>query len=156
MDLYLDVDGVVNALSKNHPNTWEQWRVQIAHPVDGDFSIRWSPDMVERLNGLGLNVLWVTTWQHDAEVWIQNMTGIEASGVLPLDYEHYDRMAKFTAVYQHRYLREGEPFIWIDDVDIPRKAKEVFPEALLIRPTANYGITPGHIREMREFIQQHT
>lgn len=123
-DIYLDVDGVLNAVSVRDPESWG-WGGSNVVRANG-FSIRYSPVAVERLNALAarpdVHMRWLTTWLNDAPQLLAPMIGLEGQGwpVLGQD-EHDDAMRsgvgpwwKFSAVRRH-FETTGHRAVWIDD-----------------------------------------
>jgi len=79
--IYLDVDGVLNAVSKKSPTLtatgWGEWKTA---PVNG-WPILWAPELITALNELAaredVTFKWLTTWTDDAAKVLSPAIGIE-------------------------------------------------------------------------------
>lgn len=155
----LDVDGVINAGRAG----WGRAPVakQVYCPsLRQSFRIRWEPALLERIkamHALGVaEVRWCTTWAPDATeleaalrmphlepCWTTHINGLEASAA---------KLARASAV-----LAEGRRLIWTDDREVPLEGEYPYDEmtadgrALLIRPNAQKGLRPEHLRDILEF-----
>lgn len=48
-------------------------------------------------------------------------------------------------------IKPGEKFVWFDDAAIKRPFIDAHPEALLIKPLINYGLTRENIQTIKEY-----
>lgn len=165
-DIYLDVDGVLNAVSPSTPRSWG-WGESECVTVNG-FPIRYSPLLVERLNALAaredVTVWWLTTWERDAATLLAPAIGLNGSAweVLGTD-EHYskelaDGWWKWHAVVDH-FLSSGTRAVWIDDdLGFDRKAQEwaamhVADGTLLtVSPATHRGLTVAEFDAIESWI----
>lgn len=76
----LDVDGVLNALSKKAPATWDDWQRGFAEAEGTSYPILFSPTVVStiaRWHDQGLyEVRWLTTWRHHANTSLRHLLGL--------------------------------------------------------------------------------
>lgn len=124
VDVYLDVDGVLNAVCKEPRPAWGWPDCERVH-VDG-FLITYSPTMVRSINALAerahVTMFWLTTWLHDA-VELASIIGLKAAQwpvLEPADYYVGPRSRewwKIEAIREHS-LPRGNRVLWVDD-DIP-------------------------------------
>ena len=166
----LDFDGVLNAIArKPDPSAWprELWVTGTAE-VDG---VAWPVlaarpvlAFVREVHVAGLaEIRWHSTWQQHADAVIRPLLELPAFPVQPSP-EHglgraYEGWWKLPAA--ERVLHEEKrPLLWTDD-DIRSErtrpgrglgAVEGAERALLISPRANIGLTPKHLRQIREFL----
>ena len=85
--LLLDVDGVLNAISrKGDPSAWPDWQQGQARNRHGQYPILYSPTVVASVRrwydeGLA-EITWLTTWLDDANGELRNLLGLPAFPVL--------------------------------------------------------------------------
>lgn len=169
--LFLDVDGVLNALDGLNKGDWDDFKkVKVEAPLGGvygiggyRFTMRFSKTMCAALAALDVEIHWATTWEHLANENLWRHTGLN-------DYPVACRMATgmthgiatgeeiWWKWVQIRKMLEVDPrpMIWCDDEAIPAHAHE-WLEAngvahLLIAPDEKVGLTRDHLRRCREFI----
>lgn len=147
--LFLDVDGVVSALSSRHG--FGDGR---RHRVDG-FDLTLSKSLGLRLRALDVDVLWLTTWGEQANdigrliglpeypIAGSPPNGATSSGPWKLD------------LVRERVQGERRPFVWADDDAIGPEA-EVWAGGidvpnLLIKPRSNRGLTPADVDAVEVF-----
>lgn len=122
--IFLDVDGVLNAVTKKpDPSQWPEWR-------DAEcmgFTIRYAPEVGRRLGALaalpGVELRWLTTWEHDANEWIAPLFDWPKALVMERhDIEaHRSGLLVATSGWwkfdEVKALHEEDPvpFVWIDD-----------------------------------------
>jgi hypothetical protein len=153
--IFLDVDGVLNAVRDNNPQFWEEWKVEVC---DG-YEIRHALDMGRALQAIferdDVEVIWLTTWEDTANDWITPLFGWEKfPSILNTGA---DGWWKLEAVKQMWEL-DKTPFIWIDD-DISYDPESIEwaeglsdSDRLIISPRTSTGITPYHIELIEGFI----
>lgn len=176
-NIYIDVDGVLNALpyDEEHFEVWprESWREEKLN----NFPITWSVDLVAALNDIAaredVTFKWLTTWCELAQEHIApglQLVGAEKWAVT-------DDTRSGEAVWQNSFNSEwwklralkrdlevnGEPdkIVWIDDDHgyygtyrsnwaIERTQNE---QLLVVQPRTSLGLTPAHIEDILEFIE---
>lgn len=169
--IYLDVDGVLNAVHKNFPTFgWENWdRVRV-----NGYVITYSPDMVAALNEIadidGVEFVWLTTWQENAKTLIApaiKLNGQEWDVALNPDMDAhgfanhniFGPWWKKNTLKNHVYNNPVDRIIWIDD-DIAHAegADDWFhafdQDTLAIAPFTVAGLTPDDICAMIDFINE--
>lgn len=164
--IYLDVDGVINAISMKPPvqNTgWEgEWRTE---KVDG-YNILFSVELIERLNALAaredVQITWLTTWCDRAASMISPALGLNGEDwpVISATKEEmgYDRgWWKLAKLRQHRKLHGlYGPSYWLDDdlhfyQPAVKYVDEEYPHLRAISPIMHHGLTKKHIEEIEAF-----
>lgn len=146
--IYLDVDGVLNAISGRTPAKryvgWEEYRE--VH-VKG-FRIHYAPALIAALNELAaredVTFKWLTTWKHDAAQRLSDAIGLNGQDWEVLDGDLHawggDTWWKLTAI---RNDHDGRA-IWIDDdisAELPAMEWAANHDLLLISPSMYEGLT---------------
>lgn len=158
----LDVDGVVNAFD-THPPGWKDWR-----KVSADYcTIRYSRTMVNRLQNLDADLVWLTTWRETANRFLCPLFGwkhLSVAGETPdcVDenfeeiYQYHDGWWK-APIAQRFIERNPRPFVWVDDdlgsVDTSELTWVRDHPFLLVRPTGSYGLQPHAMDHIEQFLQ---
>ena len=148
--LYLDVDGVLNAVNFGLPQ-WG-WGDPTRVEVNG-WPITHSPDLVAAINEVaatpGIGVYWLTTWCHDAPSKLAPALGLQGADWPVVGYDRWrsdDHKAwwKLLAIQEHLDGFEGG-VLWIDDdLHYDRAAVEWLrdnPLVLGLCPRTENGIT---------------
>jgi hypothetical protein len=166
----LDVDGVLNAIATQPDRTvWpaDQWLRTTAEAQGSDWPIlaaRPVLDLIREVHEQGLaEVRWHTTWQQHAvktlapaldlpEFPVQDDLGAvdgyfdDESGTVR--YRWWKRPAA-----EHVVQVEGRRLIWTDDdISTHRSQLDALAEHLLIAPQTRLGLTPRHLRQIREHL----
>lgn len=175
--IYIDVDGVINVLSKRPPRSmtgWEgDWSREPVTTLGGDtWPIHWSHELVDHLNALAdredVTIKWLTTWEHSAPRKLSPVVGINGENweVLEKTYEtklgwHSTPLGwwKFDLIRYDIRVADVEKFVWIDDdlsyyreAALWSKDLEAKGTALAISPSTNLGMTKQDIDDIIEFI----
>ena len=173
-NLFLDVDGVLNAFELNVGNGVDGFDDFGVHEVEFEFEpgrprlfrVRLSPTMGARIAQLAVNIHWATTWEHRADSAIAPLCGLPRGlpVLSPLDEdEEWHRDWKFVAV-RRSVQRDPRPFVWIDDdVDLfldkgltPREwAASLATPNLLIAPDSANGVVPRELDAVEDFVRRH-
>ncbi|MDH2415289.1 hypothetical protein [Nocardioides sp. CER19] len=164
--LALDVDGVVNC---DAPRGWGRApRQASAYAYGQRWRMRWAPTLTDQLGAWHregrLELRWATTWcpfagQLEA-LWgfptLQRcLTDEEAAA--PPDASDAAKLRAALAI-----LDSGRELIWADDTAIPDDADMLArlqpptPRSLLIKPTANRGLTRSDLDRIRTFLDATT
>jgi hypothetical protein len=170
--LFLDVDGVINAMDGLNRGDWPDFHKTRVRTVTlrglraGRYPVRISQSMCGELASLPVDVHWATTWEDDANIALGYLTGLPR---FPVACTYVDDDPRRAAAHDAaiagpwKWLdiqvlvdRDPRPVIWLDDEDIPFEAGQWFEERaiphLLIRPDENVGLTRAHISEIRAFL----
>lgn len=179
--LLLDVDGVVNAISKKPPtDAWPEaeWLSFETRDSSGDvFPMLVAAPVVRVLNSLHrerlVEVRWHSTWRHDAKL-VGELAGFEDFDVAAApEFDDY-------RTFQQRQIRAGlstwwklpaaervvrdekRPLVWLDDDLYHEYLRR--PEAderlgggqltLLLRPDQRSGLTDGDLRKVQAFVTE--
>lgn len=173
----LDVDGVLNAVSRDMPNThpaesWHHDEVNASGTYYAAFfPIWWSEvvrDFIVEMSDL-VDIRWHTTWQEAAQN-LADVMGLPTFPVAECPEFHYERMRDYpqygyggnwwkmdTAL---RVVNEEErTLIWTDD-DLGRWEVKAFQEnltvkdvkSLLVTPSTNVGLSPNNLKGIRSFV----
>lgn len=145
--VYLDVDGVLNAVTSKRTPAWG-WGESEVVKVNG-FQIRYSPAMIARLNALAESVqfFWLTTWLSDAPRLLCPQLGLDGEAWPVLDAEEPPGAPwwKLTAIRDHVNATAPEQVFWIDDdISFDHMAKEWIaaePRVTGISPRTDVGLT---------------
>lgn len=153
--LLLDVDGVLNRLKDlADKEGFDDFDTAICN---GRFTIRYSRRMGERLAALEADIVWLTTWENDANEWIGPLFGwpelpfIERGG-----HDARNRWWKSSAA--ELYLAEHpRSLIWIDDdlaegMGFAPWLSTYEPGRLLIAPYPTRGLLPRHLEQVEAWI----
>jgi hypothetical protein len=165
--IYLDVDGVLNAVSKKSPTLastgWDEWKTA---PVNG-WPILWAPALINVLNELAaredVTFKWLTTWTDDAAKVLSPAIGINGQ-----DWEvlHGDQHAwggkrgwwKLEAIRADVMETMPDQLIWIDDdLSMEHDALEWIAgrsEGLAISPFMREGLTRANVEQITAFAGQ--
>jgi hypothetical protein len=167
--IYLDVDGVLNAVSKRTPSLkisgWDNWKTK---PVNG-WPILFSPDMVAALNELAeredVTFKWLTTWTDDAAKVLSPAIGINGQEweVLQGDQHAWGGKRgwwKLDAIRDASAPTDGHRYVWIDD-DISAEVEAISwvqsrDDILAISPSTMQGLTRDDIDQVNDFITSGT
>lgn len=166
VNLYVDVDGVLNAVSWHAPD-WD-WPDDQISQVDG-FPIRWSATMVARLNRLAarpeVTPYWLTTWGRRAAEILSPGLGVEGGDWVVLGDRERERAIdtlaggaswwKLDAIRAH--LPHGTAAVWIDD-DLRRDPDalawvEERGDVLAVAPATAFALTPQHFERIEAFVE---
>lgn len=161
--IYLDVDGVLNAVSKRTPSLkitgWDDWTIKRV----GRWPIHHSPAMIAELNALAarddVTFKWLTTWEDDAAKVLSPAIGLNGQ-----DWEvlHGDQHAwrganwwKLQAIRADVEAGAGN-FIWIDD-DISAEDHAIDwalsrDDVLTLSPSSTQALTLEDLNFAKSFI----
>jgi hypothetical protein len=162
--LMLDVDGPLNPYAADperrppgytthrmRPDGWDDRRLK-------PLRVWLNPDHGPALLGLPYELVWATTWRHDANVWIGPRLGLPALPVVEWGENRLLRAGDDRLHWKTRRLVEwaaGRPFAWVDDeigpadrdfVDVHHRAP-----ALLLRVSPSIGLLPGDFEALTDW-----
>lgn len=120
--IYLDVDGVLNALSVRAPmNTG--WPGYVVKRVNA-YRITYAPDLIGRINALAarddVTIKWLTTWEHEAPRMLAPAVGLYGGDWEVLTGFHEDYAGKdwwkLKAITDDvANAQPGDRWVWLDD-----------------------------------------
>lgn len=149
--LYLDVDGVINAWYAN-----KEWPTMSEGTAHG-YTIKWSPEMLEELKSLGMELVWTTTWRQHAANELAELIGYGA-GIRYIDGQN--KLSEYGSIgWKYRGVVndqkwEPTPFVWIDDEhhrSTTDWAKSMGGLAIQTHP--DLGITPEEIARIKKYVE---
>ena len=134
----LDVDGVINDL-------WSQTGAQMPYPVmqvhAGQFALHipeYMPGLIQALVAMA-EVRWCTTWEHDANLHVAPVLGIDPLEVIELD-PLTGRKPGVARPHLWRAHGASRATFWIEDFD--RRPRGMPPDTVLIDTTPNGVLRP--------------
>lgn len=154
--ILLDVDGVLNAFTKPGPH-WQEHR---AAAGSGSFRVILNPDHGPMLLTLaaetGAELVWATTWEHDANLSIGPLIGLPELPVIEVSAgtEVPGVLWKTPAVAEYV---QGRPFVWFDD-DLNRadrgylKRHEGVGDFLIVDVGPRKGLTGRHLEMAADWL----
>lgn len=169
---FLDVDGVINVVSKignEHYSRFPRWEeVEVA-----GYKIRYSPDLVEFINNISarVDVRMLTTWKNASvellapAIGLKNFPVEDSVGTWSANGSfnggHHlpeNRWWKLNCILNHIETRKSD-FIWSDDDLYPqvrnyarRMADFEGLETCLITPHLTLGLEPVHLERIEKFV----
>lgn len=160
--IYLDVDGVLNAVQKRNPSAtgWSLWE---SKPVNG-WPILFSPELIAELNAIAalpdVTFKWLTTWTDDAAKMLSPAIGINGQDWEVLDGDQHGWRGrdwwKLQAIQADVLSTEPDQFIWIDDdISAERSAIEWVDgrnNGYTISPFTVEALTREHIEEIKALV----
>jgi len=168
--LYLDFDGVLNAVEPQHDKV-ENFVIKIENSLNflPETFIVYSPNVVETLERLReqykMELVWLTTWNENNTVLrlAEHLKGLDHGRVLPANL-HTAKVGKrewtqwkAEAILEDQKASE-RPFIWVDD-----NAHKYWGEAvnegteassLFVTPNSTWGLTKNNLDKMEQFLSQ--
>jgi hypothetical protein len=162
----LDVDGVLNA---HRPGWGDKVAEGAARAGGGQFWIRWSPELVERLVAIdatgAVEVRWATTWVPWIDS-IEQLLGLPSWHVAwDGPYDGAGTPALPTPIRKLRSAlevveHERRPLVWTDDDAIPSHGRErdrivnAGVPFLLVSPATRAGLQLSDIEAIEEFVRR--
>ena len=167
--LYLDVDGVLNAVKPRFDDV-QTVVVTEDHGAgyQTQYQIAWSPTVVRGLEALredfDLELTWLTTWL-GSKTMIDDLVAAVGglAGGRSLVMPPRRLSGHITADWKRDLLTADlhshpTPYVWADDVEVlihSAFVKDAFPsvESLYIAPLSEHGLTREHLAEIRTFLE---
>ena len=164
--IYLDVDGVLNAVTKDIPRVakatgWDEWK---GERING-YPILWATELIAALNDLAARgdviFKWLTTWRADAAKILSPAIGITGQDWAVLDGDQHAWGGsrgwwKLEAIRADVEASNPEKFIWIDDdLSMESAALEWIhgrDNGLPVSPFMREGLTRDHLALITHFI----
>lgn len=161
--IYLDVDGVINAIGRHHPEAKHTGFSEYRSVMVNGFQIAYAPALIDALNALAfradVTIQWLTTWEFDAANVLSPQIGLfgEAWSVLTGDQHRWGGSDwwKLAAIRDDVESTAPDTVIWIDDdLSIERDALNWAHRAgvHIISPEARYGLTTNHLDKIHSLI----
>lgn len=79
--IYLDVDGVINAIGRTHPEPKHTGFPEYKSIMANGYQIAYAPELIAMLNALAarddVTIKWLTTWEHDAAKVLSPLIGLD-------------------------------------------------------------------------------
>lgn len=116
--LFLDVDGVLNpfaAKPERRPDGYETHRITPAawaKPLRVWLNPEHGPMLLDLAERTGIELVWATTWEHQANEFIGPRIGLPALPVVEFGTALHTVAWKWSAVAEYA---AGRPFAWFDD-----------------------------------------
>lgn len=165
--LFLDVDGVINAIAPiDDPLLpFDEYISTLGEAGGAQWPIVYSPEVISALRELhesgAVEIRWLTTWGDEAPL-LGDQLGLPAFEVAATPHEERFRYRrawwKLTVVKEFRDANPGAPFIWLDD-DIGDDAQarawlSSLDEGtvLAISPNTFIGLEPSHFDFIADFV----
>lgn len=167
--LFLDVDGVVNALNREGTHAWDGAVITNAKNSIPGFDDRVWPIYASALLGealldLDVNIVWLTTWKYEANSSISPLCGLpedlyvgDWTGTRRMSEGFQDWKTKVVLQFMEDY---GGPFIWIDDEAIPGWFPEHLTDSghegnvLLVQTNSWAGLVPAEIAWIKSWLEE--
>lgn len=109
--IFLDVDGVLNPWISNR-NAKIQGFKRFRIPVDGwTYTVFLNPLHGEWIKSMNTEIVWATTWEHEANISIGPKIGLKNLPVVEFS-KHLTRGTKTPTIIEYA---DGRPFVWLDD-----------------------------------------
>lgn len=164
VDVYLDVDGVLNAVTSRDPD-WGWSPRSVRRQTIAGFPICWSAELIDRLNALaacpGVHFHWLTTWEHDAPQILAGKIGLVGSQWPVIGtQERYSKELtggwwKLTALRD--VASKDRRIVWIDDDLIDSSARAwastLRERILLVQPDVRVGLTKDMMTGIEQWIE---
>ena len=167
VDVYLDVDGVLNVLPDSHYlQKWgwgHRYRNDLALLADGTFKITWSPELVERINALAarpdVTIHWLTTWLTEAPSVLCDLVGVAGHDWSVVGAAEFEDLVqewwKLDAIRNHAGANR---IVWADDdLTYSHGAKRWAEQrggTLLVETDPRRGITREQMEKIEAFIEE--
>lgn len=169
-NIYLDVDGVFNAVSDAAPRTNTGWHGDWVGPVKvGGISILYSVELVAAVNELaarpGVTVKWLTAWEELATDELAPAIGLGAgsdweviTGVEDDDPQNFNWW-KLDRVRKDLASSNPDRAVWVDD-DIAYDPKTLVwlmspgLPVLHLSPRTLHGMTRGDVQRIHDFLEE--
>ena len=152
--VFLDVDGVLSPVVP-HSDAWTDWERVENIP----FHLVLSRKMAGRIAQLDAEVVWLTTWEHDANAVVAEFLGWQPHDVLERSGDE-ERWWKLDAITE-RIEKEPRPFVWVDD-ELEHRKRDVEPwlrsvevPVLPLSPRAEVGLTEAELDQIEAFVRRH-
>ena len=179
--MLLDIDGVINAITKKMPTAWPRslWRTGQAVGDGRTWPITWSVDVIDFLTGVHeegrAEIRWHTTWQHDAQN-LADLVGLPKFPIADAPEAPRDGVpnGELTAARMRdglpawwKYgaarrvvIEERRPLVWVDDditMELSRRTRDNLANIGPVRyisPDSTTGLIPRNLGEIDAFLSR--
>ncbi|MEV4159707.1 HAD domain-containing protein [Nonomuraea dietziae] len=148
--LLVDVDGVLNPFSRASPD-FRRYECTIGPDTyTVHLNLRHGARLMELALKTGSELVWATTWEHNANEWIAPRLGLPELPVVPMTPRGpSERGESFKTPCVADYV-DGRPFVWFDDHlwvadEEYLRGHQGVDEFLLIPVEPHRGLTPRHL-----------
>lgn len=155
--IFLDFDGVVNALSSEHA-------FGDTETPEGDLGwVRYSPSLIRGLASLRAEIVWLSYWGRDIEP-VASGIGCPPWAFTEFSaHELYRSRShpKLNRVLGWSRLNPKTPLVWIDDSDMSADDRATVSgqhdaPCLFLNPAPATGMSPDQLHDLRMFVQEHS
>ena len=150
--LALDIDGVIFPLPKKpfgdlptYPG-WIQTRI-------ANLPVSYDPELVSWLRGIqkdGVEIVWASDWEESA-LQVASTFSLGPIPMLDISGGRYQAVSTYAA---------GRALVWCEDKPQSASVKEALrsrvPEALLVQPKRNLGLTANQRARISKWLAQHS
>lgn len=157
LHVYLDVDGVLNAMAHRTPAGYRTARA-------GHHNLAWNPAIITALTALtsrgDVQGVWLTDWEDDTAD-LCHLTGLDALDWPVLTGDHHFNTGsdwwKLTALQAHQQAHPTR-FAWVDN-DLPAEHDAVAwaratGRGACLGPWDQVGLNPGHLATLEQLATQ--
>lgn len=163
--IYLDVDGVINAIRNGTPSQKRTGFKDFRRVIVRGFQIQYAQELIDQLNALAdhedVTICWLTTWEEQAPKELAPALGINGQNweVLTGDVHAWQgrNWWKLNAIRDHVGEHQPDLAIWIDDdIKLEREALYWVAETegvMAISPDALDGLLQSDLDHIHENIE---
>ena len=165
VNFYLDVDGVINAVSSGAPRQNTDWHGEWRREKVGVFQIQWATELIDSLNAITarreVDGKWLTTWEEQAPEFLAPAVGLQCEGWPVLTGALNDSVQdwwKLGQIQADIAATAPAAAIWIDDeIATEARALEWLTSGtgtpiLHISPNFRHGLTRKHVEVIEQFL----
>ncbi|GAA4221431.1 hypothetical protein FHR32_005082 [Streptosporangium album] len=161
--LLIDVDGVLNPFRRPGPE-WFRTKCSadgrsynmLLNPAHG-------PKLLDLAATVGCDLVWATTWEHDANTEISPKIGLPELPVIEVDRDNRWRDRGVDVMFKTPHVADwvkGRPFVWLDDdlTDLDEaylREHEGVGDFLVIHVDGQFGLTDGDLVEATVWLIEH-
>lgn len=165
----LDFDGVINILAaQGDTSVWGEWKDYRRSSPDEIPWMIWAPEvakLVREAHDAGVRVVWLTTWLELTKTIHETITdipeGLEfwSDGMFEKLDSCRERQDRTGRSAPRLFVPEDAPLLWTDDnlpamlrADDRAWLRSRTPETLTISPRKDIGLTPAHVKRIRNWM----
>ncbi|MFF4417024.1 HAD domain-containing protein [Streptosporangium sp. NPDC001559] len=161
--LLIDVDGVLNAFRRPGPEWVKTKGIAGGRTFNLLLNPFHGPRLLDIAKETGCELVWATTWEHDANTQIGPQIGLPELPVIEVDRDnqllHMGGRLMFKTPHVADWVR-GRPFVWLDDDLTAADEKFLFQhpnvsDCLIIHVNGETGLTDDDFAEARSWLLTH-